>query len=81
MNRTERLFALILLLQNRPSMTSRELAEHFGDKLFNTIVPRNVRSAKVIAAGPIERAVTLQGVRASAGARAAIEKAGGRGEA
>ena len=45
------------------------------------IVPRNVRSAKVIAAGPIERAVTLQGVRASAGARAAIEKAGGRVEA
>lgn len=30
LNRTERLFALILLLQNRPSMTSRELAEHFG---------------------------------------------------
>lgn len=30
LNRTERLFALILLLQNRPSMSSRELAEHFG---------------------------------------------------
>ena len=30
LNRTERLFALILLLQNRPSMTSRQLAEHFG---------------------------------------------------
>lgn len=30
LNRTERLFALILLLQNRPNMTSRELAEHFG---------------------------------------------------
>ncbi len=30
LNRTERLFALILLLQNRPSMTSRDLAEHFG---------------------------------------------------
>ena len=30
LNRTERLFALILLMQNRPSMTSRELAEHFG---------------------------------------------------
>jgi predicted DNA-binding transcriptional regulator YafY len=29
LNRTERLFALILLLQNRPSMTSRDLAEHF----------------------------------------------------
>ena len=29
LNRTERLFALILLLQNRPNMTSKELAEHF----------------------------------------------------
>ncbi len=29
LNRTERLFALILLLQNRPSMTSRDLADHF----------------------------------------------------
>lgn len=28
--RTERLFAIILLLQNRPNMTSRDLAEHFG---------------------------------------------------
>ena len=29
-NRTERLFALVLLLQSRPNMTSRDLAEHFG---------------------------------------------------
>jgi predicted DNA-binding transcriptional regulator YafY len=29
-NRTERLFATILLLQNRPRMTSRDLSEHFG---------------------------------------------------
>lgn len=29
-NRTERLFATILLLQNRPNMTSRDLAEHFS---------------------------------------------------
>jgi len=28
--RTERLFATVLLLQNRPNMTSRDLAEHFG---------------------------------------------------
>ncbi|HAY37072.1 MAG TPA: YafY family transcriptional regulator, partial [Bacteroidetes bacterium] len=27
--RTERLFATILLLQTRPNMTSRDLAEHF----------------------------------------------------
>jgi len=30
LNRTERLFAMILLLQNRPNMTSRDLAEYFG---------------------------------------------------
>lgn len=29
-NRTERLFATILLLQNKPNMSSRDLAEHFG---------------------------------------------------
>lgn len=29
-NRTERLFATILLLQNRPNMTSRDLSDHFG---------------------------------------------------
>ncbi|MEX0385397.1 50S ribosomal protein L15 [Spiribacter onubensis] len=45
------------------------------------VVPRNTRSAKVIASGEIGRAVTLQGVRATAGARAAIEKAGGKVEA
>ena len=30
LNRTERLFNIILLLQQRPSLTSRDLAEHFG---------------------------------------------------
>ena len=30
LNRTERLFALVLLLQNRPNMTSADLAAHFG---------------------------------------------------
>ncbi len=29
-NKTERLFALVLLLQNRPNMTSRDLSEHFN---------------------------------------------------
>lgn len=29
-NRTDRLFATILLLQNRPNMTSRDLSDHFG---------------------------------------------------
>ncbi len=30
LNKTERLFALVLLLQNRPNFSSRDLAEHFG---------------------------------------------------
>lgn len=30
LNKTERLFALVLLLQNRPNFSSRALAEHFG---------------------------------------------------
>ena len=30
LNKTERLFALVLLLQNRPNMSSKDLADHFG---------------------------------------------------
>lgn len=30
LNRTERLFSLVLLLQSRPNMSSKDLAEHFG---------------------------------------------------
>ncbi|MEZ4700513.1 MAG: YafY family protein [Rhodothermales bacterium] len=30
LNRTERLFALVLLLQNRPYLSSKDLADHFG---------------------------------------------------
>jgi large subunit ribosomal protein L15 len=44
------------------------------------VVPREARSAKVILSGRLERPVTLRGVRASKGARAAIEAAGGRVE-
>ncbi len=44
------------------------------------IVARNIRDAKVIASGEVSRGVTLQGLRATAGARAAIEKAGGKVE-
>src|SRR5262249_4766271 len=41
------------------------------------IVPRAAQRAKVILAGKIERAVKLEGVFATKGARAAIEAAGG----
>ncbi len=41
------------------------------------VVPRTVKGAKVIVRGKLERAVTLKGIGVSAGARAAIEAAGG----
>ena len=41
------------------------------------LVPRKALQAKVFLAGKIERAVKLQGVKATKGARAAIEAAGG----
>lgn len=41
------------------------------------VVPRHVRGAKVIASGELSSAITLKGVKASAGARQAIESAGG----
>ena len=41
------------------------------------LVPRDARRAKVIATGDISSAVTLKGIRASAGAAKAIEAAGG----
>jgi large subunit ribosomal protein L15 len=44
------------------------------------VVPRQARAAKVILAGKISRAVTLSGLRATKGARAAIEAAGGKVE-
>lgn len=42
------------------------------------IVPVAARTAKVILSGKLERAVTLTGVLATKGARAAIEAAGGK---
>lgn len=41
------------------------------------VVPQNTISAKVFASGEITRSVTLKGLRATKGARAAIEAAGG----
>ncbi len=41
------------------------------------IVPKQVRQAKVIASGKIERAVKVVGLKVTAGARKAIEAAGG----
>lgn len=45
------------------------------------IVPAKTKKAKVILSGEISSAVTLQGVKATKGAQAAIEAAGGKVEA
>jgi len=42
------------------------------------VVSQRVRAAKVILSGKLARKVTLKGVRATKGARAAIESAGGK---
>ena len=42
------------------------------------VVPRRALAAKVILSGKLERKVTLKGVKATKGARAAIEAAGGK---
>jgi len=44
------------------------------------IVPHEALAAKVILSGELKRKITLKGVKASKGARAAIEAAGGRYE-
>ncbi len=45
------------------------------------VVPQHAEQAKVVLSGEIKRAVTLKGVGATKGARAAIEAAGGKIEA
>jgi len=51
------------------------------DALKNAnLVRRDTKSAKVILSGEIAKAVTLQGLRVTKGARAAIEAAGGKVE-
>jgi len=42
------------------------------------VVPAHTERAKVILSGELKKAVTLKGVRATKGARAAIEAAGGK---
>lgn len=42
------------------------------------LIPANASSVKVIASGEISKAVTLKGVKATKGAKAAIEAIGGK---
>ncbi len=44
------------------------------------LISRNIKRAKVMASGKIEKAVTLKGIKATKGAREAIEAAGGKVE-
>jgi len=44
------------------------------------ILPRTIKRGKVILSGEIDKAVTVKGLRATKGARAAIEAAGGKVE-
>ncbi|WP_165010561.1 50S ribosomal protein L15 [Neisseria yangbaofengii] len=44
------------------------------------LVPANAANVKVIASGGVSKAVTLKGIKATKGARAAIEAAGGKVE-
>jgi large subunit ribosomal protein L15 len=44
------------------------------------VVNRSTRTAKIIASGEVARALTVRGVGATKGARAAIEAAGGKVE-
>jgi large subunit ribosomal protein L15 len=44
------------------------------------ILPRTMKRAKVMLSGEINKAVTLKGIKATKGARAAIEAAGGKVE-
>lgn len=45
------------------------------------LIRKNVKTAKVVMSGEVSKKVTLKGIRASIGAKAAIEKAGGSVEA
>jgi len=48
--------------------------------LAEDIIKRSIKTVKVVASGDIKRAVTLKGIAATKGARAAIEAAGGKVE-
>jgi len=52
----------------------------FAALMAERVIPRDSLSAKVILSGELKRKVTLKGVKATKGARAAIEAAGGKYE-
>ena len=63
------------------SKFEHEIIAHINegtDGTENYLISKNIKRAKVFASGKINKAVTLKGIRVSAGARAAIEAAGGK---
>jgi large subunit ribosomal protein L15 len=52
----------------------------FATLMAERVIPRESLSAKVILSGELKRKITLKGVKATKGARAAIEAAGGKYE-
>jgi len=68
----------------RAEVRLHELAKVEGDVVdllslkAAKVINHNIRSAKVIASGAIDKAVTIRGLAVTKGARAAIESAGGK---
>lgn len=74
---------------SRMAMTTAEIRLHELNKLGvdvidvkalqdANLISRKIQRVKVMAAGKIEKAVTLKGIKVTQGARAAIEAAGGK---
>tara|TARA_B100001094_G_scaffold333457_1_gene412818 strand:+ start:9461 stop:9895 length:435 start_codon:yes stop_codon:yes gene_type:complete len=74
---------------SRKSLTSAEVRLHELSKVKGDIVDmftlqeanlvtRNTQSVKIVLSGKLERAVTVRGIKATKGAREAIEAAGGK---
>jgi large subunit ribosomal protein L15 len=76
-----------LKAMDRAEVRTSELAKVEGDVVSvqslkdANIIGQHVRRVKVMLSGDVGRAVTLQGVGATKGARAAVEAAGGKIEA
>ena len=75
-----------LKAMDRAEVRTSELAKVEGDVVTvqslkdANLINQNVRRVKVMLSGEVTRAVTLKGIAATKGARAAIEAAGGKFE-
>ena len=75
-----------LKAMDRAEVRTSELAKVVGDVVSlqslkdANVINQNIRRVKVMLSGEVGRAVTLKGIAATKGARAAIEAAGGKFE-